>query len=436
MTCSCTAIRRLEHVRHCTGFSWRKLVQRRALALALRLPRQPLPIVRAEEALAQADRSAASPRSARRPRYTPARLPASTPAAARAGCSRRVDFERMFVSFFSFVGFTSMSPGREFSPTIIPSYTASPGATNSVDRSCRFASANATIVPASIDTSVPARAPRQRARPRPVLEEPVVHDAGAARVRQELRAVAEQPARRDAIQQPHHPLPRILHLEHLARDAARASRSRRRGTPRARRSSAPRTARAARRSTPSRVITRGRDTWNSYPSRRIVSIRMERCSSPRPDTVHVSVESVSSTRSATLRSSSRYSRSRSWRDVTNFPSLPANGELLTRKSTEIVGSSTAMPSSRSGCSTSVTVSPISTPSSPASATISPAARLLDLDAVEPLVAVQLRHARALTARARAARLRAPAMGSSATASPTRTVPRSMRPIASRPRYGE
>ena len=122
-------------------------------------------------------------------------------------------------------------------------------------------------------------------------------------------------------------------------------------------------------------ITRGRDTWNSYPSRRIVSIRMERCSSPRPLTVHVSVESVSSTLRATLRSSSLYSRSRSCREVTNFPSLPAKGELLTRKSTLIVGSSTAMPSSRSGCSTSVTVSPISTPSSPASETISPAGAL-------------------------------------------------------------
>ena len=52
----------------------------------------------------------------------------------------------------------------------------------------------------------------------------------------------------------------------------------------------------------------------------MVSIRIVRWSSPRPDTVHVSVESVSSTRSATFRSSSRYSRSRTWRDVTNFPS--------------------------------------------------------------------------------------------------------------------
>jgi hypothetical protein len=32
-----------------------------------------------------------------------------------------LDFDRMFVSFFSFVGLTSMSSAREFSPTIIPS---------------------------------------------------------------------------------------------------------------------------------------------------------------------------------------------------------------------------------------------------------------------------------------------------------------------------
>ena len=65
------------------------------------------------------------------------------------------------------------------------------------------------------------------------------------------------------------------------------------------------------------------------------------------------------------------------------------------KSTEIVGSSTAMPSRRSGCSTSVTVSPISTPSSPASATISPAGALSQLDALESLEREQLRDARLL-----------------------------------------
>ena len=120
-------------------------------------------------------------------------------------------------------------------------------------------------------------------------------------------------------------------------------------------------------------MTRGRETWNSYPSRRIVSIRMPRCSSPRPETVWVSGLSVSSTRSATFRSSSRYSRSRSWRLVTYFPSRPAKGPLFTMKSTEIVGSSTAMPASRSGRSTEVNVRPISMVSNPESATMSPAA---------------------------------------------------------------
>ncbi len=82
--------------------------------------------------------------------------------------------------------------------------------------------------------------------------------------------------------------------------------------------------------------------------------------------------SVSSTRSATLRSSSRKSRSRSWRLVTYFPSRPAKGPLFTMKSTEIVGSSTAMPASRSGVSTALKVFPISIVSNPESATISPA----------------------------------------------------------------
>src|SRR5213078_1892222 len=124
---------------------------------------------------------------------------------------------------------------------------------------------------------------------------------------------------------------------------------------------------------PSRGMMRGRLTWNSYPSRRIVSISTPRWSSPRPDTVNVWGSSVSSTRSATLRSSSRNNRSRSCRPVTNFPSRPANGESLTLQSTEIVGSSTAMPASRSRWSGAVIVFPISTPASPASATISPAA---------------------------------------------------------------
>src|SRR5438552_15088 len=54
---------------------------------------------------------------------------------------------RMFVSFFSLEGFTSMSPTRAFSPTTMPSYTGSPGLTNIVPRSCQLKSAYPTATP-------------------------------------------------------------------------------------------------------------------------------------------------------------------------------------------------------------------------------------------------------------------------------------------------
>src|SRR2546425_9901990 len=54
---------------------------------------------------------------------------------------------RMFVSFFSLDGFTSMSPTRAFSPTTMPSYTGSPGLTNIVPRSCKLKSAYPTATP-------------------------------------------------------------------------------------------------------------------------------------------------------------------------------------------------------------------------------------------------------------------------------------------------
>ena len=100
------------------------------------------------------------------------------------------------------------------------------------------------------------------------------------------------------------------------------------------------------------------------------------------------------------------------------------------KSTEIVGSSTAMPSRRSGCSTSVTVSPISTPSSPASDDDLAGLRLLHLDAIESLEREQLRDPRLLGLLIRIERQQRDRR------SPTCAVPRSMRPMPRRPRYGE
>jgi hypothetical protein len=53
--------------------------------------------------------------------------PIASSSVIRGGSSRMLSSEpeaRMLVSFFPLATLTSMSPGREFSPTIIPSYTA------------------------------------------------------------------------------------------------------------------------------------------------------------------------------------------------------------------------------------------------------------------------------------------------------------------------
>ena len=86
----------------------------------------------------------------------------------------------------------------------------------------------------------------------------------------------------------------------------------------------------------------GRETCSSKPSRRIISMRIDSCSSPRPTTFTCSGESVGSSRIDTLPSSSRSSRSRSCRDVTYCPSRPAIGDVLTPKIIDTVGSSIAI----------------------------------------------------------------------------------------------
>ena len=121
------------------------------------------------------------------------------------------------------------------------------------------------------------------------------------------------------------------------------------------------------------VTMSGRETCSSKPSRRIISIRIDSCSSPRPTTFICSGESVGSIRIETFPSSSLSSRSFSWRDVTNCPSRPATGEVLTPKIIETVGSSIAIGGIAIWCSTSVIVSPIVMSSMPARQTMSPAA---------------------------------------------------------------
>ena len=116
----------------------------------------------------------------------------------------------------------------------------------------------------------------------------------------------------------------------------------------------------------------GLPTSTSNPSRRMISIRIASCSPPRPDTRNVSGESVSSTRMPGLSLRSFRSRSRSWGEVTNRPSRPANGETLDENSIDTVGSSMRISGNATGFSRSPTVSPMSIVSIPAMATISPA----------------------------------------------------------------
>ena len=100
-------------------------------------------------------------------------------------------------------------------------------------------------------------------------------------------------------------------------------------------------------------------------------MRMDRCISPRPSTRKLSVESVSFTCSETSFSSSRYSRSRIWREVTYFPSLPAKGESLTEKVISMVGSLILTKGMETGAAGSHRVLPMVMLSMPEKATISP-----------------------------------------------------------------
>ncbi|OQC48749.1 MAG: hypothetical protein BWX58_01027 [Deltaproteobacteria bacterium ADurb.Bin026] len=100
-------------------------------------------------------------------------------------------------------------------------------------------------------------------------------------------------------------------------------------------------------------------------------MRMERWSSPLPDTLYPIVSVSSSRTRATSERVSRISLSRMCLDVRNLPSFPANGESLGIKFIDIVGGSISIPGSGIGLSGSVNVSPTVMASIPATATISP-----------------------------------------------------------------
>ena len=120
------------------------------------------------------------------------------------------------------------------------------------------------------------------------------------------------------------------------------------------------------------IITFGLDTKSSKPSLRIVSIRTDKCSSPRPDTSKLSALSVSFTRKLTFLSSSLNNLSRMCLEVTNVPSFPANGPSFTLNVIDTVGSSMSTNGIFSGLFMSQIVSPMFMSLIPESATMSPA----------------------------------------------------------------
>ena len=104
----------------------------------------------------------------------------------------------------------------------------------------------------------------------------------------------------------------------------------------------------------------------------MVSIKIDKCNSPRPETVHLSGESVGSTRRETSVCNSACKRSSTLREVTHFPSRPANGELFTKKVIWRVGSSICRIGRGSMASVGVIVSPTKISSIPETAIKSPA----------------------------------------------------------------
>lgn len=87
-------------------------------------------------------------------------------------------------------------------------------------------------------------------------------------------------------------------------------------------------------------ITCGAETWSSNPSLLIVSMSTDKWSSPLPETANLFHHLSKSISNQTFVCNSFCNLSKIFFEVTSFPSLPANGESLTRKSMVNVGAST------------------------------------------------------------------------------------------------
>ena len=171
--------------------------------------------------------------------------------------------------------------------------------------------------------------------------------------------------------------------------------------------------------------TFGRDTDSSKPSRRMVSIRMPSCNSPRPATSMESFSVDSEMRSATLPSASRNSRSRITRLCTLSPSVPASGESLMRKVIASVGGSIGCAGSGSSTSGAQIVCETVASGRPAMATMSPASA--------SSTAVRSRPRKASTLVTRPSSISLPSRSSTFTGWFGLIEPEVMRPVTMRPR---
>ena len=120
------------------------------------------------------------------------------------------------------------------------------------------------------------------------------------------------------------------------------------------------------------MITSGRLTCNSKPSRRMFSMSTASCNSPRPATSITSATSVLEILILTFPRISLFKRSRRWRLVRYLPSRPAYGDVFTPKLMRSTGSSTSSRGRATGLSTDAMVSPTSTSSIPDKMNKSPA----------------------------------------------------------------
>ena len=110
---------------------------------------------------------------------------------------------RMLVCFFSLVTLTSRSFGREFSPMTMPSYTCDPRLEENLAALLQVVDRVGGRRARAIGDQRAGGARRNRAVPRLPAREDVVHDAGALGVGHELRAEADQAARRNPELEPH-----------------------------------------------------------------------------------------------------------------------------------------------------------------------------------------------------------------------------------------